>query len=273
MKMRYIRIAVIVLFIISLAGFIATDRMITAKQDRTAPVITCNIEELKLSVKDDPEKLIEGITAADNQDGDLTSEIMIQKHSRFAEKGVTNVTYLVFDSSNNAAEYTRKVYYTDYESPKFSLEKPVLYTAGTSITILDRLTAQDVLDGDISDKIRILSSNVNASVSGIYQIRAEVTNSYADTVTIELPIVVSGRFKGPEIALTDYLVYLEKGSTFEAKDYLKSVDGRTEDIIESVKIDSEVDTKKAGSYVVIYSCENGDAVGYSCLAVIVTEED
>ena len=61
------------------------------------------------------------------------------------------------------ATCSRTVRYTDYEKPHFSLSQGLVYPVGGSVTLLDRLTATDVIDGDISDNIRVTTQNVTAN--------------------------------------------------------------------------------------------------------------
>lgn len=47
--------------------------------------------------------------------------------TRFIDKGLCNVTYVVFDSSNQSASLTRNVRFTDYRSSRFITAKPLVY--------------------------------------------------------------------------------------------------------------------------------------------------
>ena len=116
--MRYIRILVIILFIASLGIYGAARIKEQATEDPTRPGITSDREELEVSTSYEESDLLEGLTAEDEKDGDLTDQIMAGNFSQFIEPGVCNLTYVVFDSSNQAATLTRRVRFTDYEAPK-----------------------------------------------------------------------------------------------------------------------------------------------------------
>ena len=127
--MRYLRLATIFIFIVACAVLCWTLYSLSL-QDTTAPQITDSVGDLHLSVTEDPDALLSGLTAADDRDGDLTDRILVERISRFSEPGVCQVDYVVFDGSNNFCRYQRTVTYDDYTSPRLELEKPLLYRQG-----------------------------------------------------------------------------------------------------------------------------------------------
>ena len=80
-----------------------------AGEDPTKPVITNETGELEISTSYEESDLLEGLKAQDEKDGDLTDQIMVGNFSQFIEPGVCNLSYVVFDSSNQAATLTRRV--------------------------------------------------------------------------------------------------------------------------------------------------------------------
>ena len=276
--MRYIRSGIVVLFAAALALWLAVNVLMVRGKDTTPPVITSTAEEVELSVSDIEEEMLKGLTAFDDVDGDLTDKIRVGNHSKFIHPGVCEVSYLVFDSSCNVGQYTRRVTYTNYESPRFTLTAPLSYEVGSSVSLLSRIGAVDVLDGQIDGKIKIVSSNINSEKEGIYTAKFEVSNEYADVSAITLPVHVEERnaFSEdvPEIVLNNYLIYLKKGESFQPKSFLKEVrepDG-TEGSISRVKIKNGVNTSEEGVYEVTYTYRStGGNTGTTYLAVVVTE--
>ena len=49
------------------------------KQDRTAPVITVSDKKISYTAGDPYDQLLEGVTATDNKDGDLTDEVFVDR--------------------------------------------------------------------------------------------------------------------------------------------------------------------------------------------------
>ena len=74
--MKAIRIFSISIFLV-LAGLTALTFTRYLAEDHTPPVITCDSEILAINVTDDETVLCQGITAWDNQDGDLTSQVFV----------------------------------------------------------------------------------------------------------------------------------------------------------------------------------------------------
>lgn len=126
-----------------------------------------------------------GANASDNEDGDLTSQIIITGSVDSNTLGVYSIIYSVTDSDGNTTSLTRFVNVID-------TTKPVINLLGDSeITLsLGQLyneqgaTAIDNLDGDITSSIEI-SGNVNHNSAGIYLVKYDVSDSsgnQADTV-------------------------------------------------------------------------------------------
>lgn len=274
--MRTIRIAAIVLLILSFvlnAGASIWGRMST---DSSVPEIVCEKDELEIQVDCLEEDLLAGMKAYDEKDGDLTDRIMIAERSRFVEPGVSNVRYVVFDSDHNGAEYIRKVRYVDYQPPRFSIAAPLVYVQGETASYLDSIMASDLLDGDITEKIRVVSSEVDNHVPGTYPVELEVTNSLGDTSTLRTKVVILEHSSdGPEIALNRYLVYIQKGQKFAPDKYISSVTDWNGEKIKSpdVKVFGKVDTGNTGEYYLVYSVTDEDAgtKGEAYLTVVVTE--
>ena len=274
--MKLLRGTILCLFCVLLCLTAASEWYTRTRVDRTPPTITCEEGVLEVSVKAGKEALLQGVTARDDRDGDLTGEIMVEHVSNLTGTDTARITYVVFDHSDNAATCSRTIRYTDYEKPRFRLTAPLHYYVGDTITLLDRLTATDVIDGDLQEKIRLTASNLTNTLAGTYHVTVQVTNSLGDTSVLPLTILVdsgSGHLV-PEIQLTEYLVYLEKGARFSAGAYLRSVTDpaaltKTADPGD-VQIDSEVDPNTPGTYEVVYSYTGvGGKEGRTILTVVV----
>ncbi|MCD8027338.1 MAG: hypothetical protein LUF02_01445 [Erysipelotrichaceae bacterium] len=130
----------------------------------TAPTISAPTSVLELSVEDDEEDMLEGVSATDDEDGSLTDRVYIESISTFDENQERTVTYTVFDSDDNVARTTRKIKYTDYEAPVFNIEKALcIYYVTSTEEYKDYVSASSVVDGDISSSITIDSVNYDDS--------------------------------------------------------------------------------------------------------------
>ena len=75
-------------------------------QDRTAPVISFGDKEIVYMDGMDEEELLNGVSAYDEQDGDVSYSLLIEKVSNTAD-GQVVVTYAARDASNNVAKNSR----------------------------------------------------------------------------------------------------------------------------------------------------------------------
>lgn len=282
MKKRiWLYLFLIMACIFVLIAYRRIDRMTT---DKTPPAITVDDKLLQVSVLDGHGVLLEGVSAHDGEDGDVTDSLVVESVILSDESGMVTVTYAAFDRSGNVAKAQRQVQYTDYESPKFALNAALLFAENTGFDVLSVITAADMLDGDITHWIRATSLDENSiGIAGDHEIEFRVTNSLGETVRMVLPVEVyaAGTYQG-YLELTDYLVYLKNGDTFDAGDYLSSytLSGKTYPLDRvlseelSVEISSDVDTNVPGIYTVTYmvSCTR-NAVAYTgCSKLIVVVE-
>lgn len=268
--MRILKLLLIALLTVVSALFLLTTANARLSGDQVPPTISCDTELMEVSVSDGDDVLLSGVTASDKQDGDLTGKILIQGISKLITNDTAKVSYVVFDSDGNVASCTRQIRYTDYEKPHFTLNAALIYLENEDIQLLDRLQAVDVIDGDITDSIRV-SSLASTSDPEISTVAVQVTNSMGDTARLTLPIVkYSGAVVRPVINLSQYLVYLEQGASFNANSYLSSVStpsgaGNRND----VQISGTVDMETPGTYYVYYRYPYSMTSAVSVLTVVV----
>lgn len=101
------KIALIGFFVID-AALIAASVFLYLNLDRTAPTISFADENSRkiYSERMSEEELLEGVSAFDDVDGDVTDSLLVEKISETSDGNVI-VTYVVLDSSNNVAKKSR----------------------------------------------------------------------------------------------------------------------------------------------------------------------
>ncbi len=231
--------------------------------DADMPKITIdNTQLLQVSVRDPKSKLLQDVRATDERDGDLTQRMVVESMQLIGDEGLIEVGYAVADNAGNVAKITREVQYTDYQSPRFSLEKPLIFYEKENYDILSIVGATDVLDGDIQHRIRATTLSEDPVFEpGLHYVYFQVTNSIGDTAEMTIPVEVYKLDSyEAELNLTDYLIYLPEGSRFVPETYLDSFilreveyslrKGLPQDF--SVKITGEVHTDIPGAYSVEY---------------------
>lgn len=268
--MKIIQRVLIVLLVLLAVAHIATSIYETVSGRQDAPTISCPSDTLEVSATDPESVLLQDVTASDPQDGDLTNRVIIGGKSKLISKDTAIVTFLVFDSDDNMGTCTRRIRYVDYHRPQFSITKPLVFTPDEDITLLDHLSAKDVVDGDLTDQIRVstLSATDNSEV---YLISVQVTNSIGDTAWVKLPVLVKETNPlQPNIQLTSYLIYMDQNSVFDPTDYVSSVTVNGNSVsISDVSIDNTVDTSVANTYQVTYTYQSSGHVGTAILTVVV----
>lgn len=256
------------------------------REDNTAPEIIIEDQLLEVSALDSRDALLQGVTARDAVDGDVTASLVVESVRLLRGDGTVTVTYAAFDKSGNVAKKTREVLYSDYESPRFALKQPLLFTQ-KNYDLLSIVSASDILDGDITHRIRATALEaVTSGYSGTYHVRFQVTNSLGETVELVLPVEIytAGAYEA-NLTLTEYLIYVKAGDTFNARNYLDaftvgretmSLDKGVPDSLK-LTISGKVETGEPGVYEVNYQityCPDSERseqvyTAYSKLIVVV----
>lgn len=273
--MKYVRVTIVILFIISLGLYGLSWVKEKQNEDPTKPQITSDREELEVPSQYEEPQLLEGLTAQDGKDGDLTDNIIVGSFSQFLEKGVCNVTYVVFDSSNQPGTLTRRTRFSDYRSPQFTLTQPLIFRSGAGESAISYVGANDIIDGDLSSMVRLVESDVNYRTEGVYSIQVQVTNSFGDMAQASLPVhIIEGSNAALQIELTSPLVYISKGENFNPSEYVDHVEDADGNVLDSqgLAVESGVNTQEEGCYEVHYEITNEQGLtGETWLTVIVRE--
>ena len=250
--MRILRVCVLALFLVVLIMNIVTGLL--TKKDQTLPVVKLDSDLLHVSLSDGGDAFLSGVTAFDEKDGDLTDRVIVESVSRFIDPGVSVVTYAVCDNDNHVAKASRKVVYDDYTPPYFTLSGSLVFGISQTVNIPKFLGASDSIDGDVSDRVIITTSDYQTNTAGVFYISARVTNSKGDTASLELPVFIEEkRVSAPVITLESYLSYVGVGEECDVFDNLVSAAASNgTDLMSAVRIDSDLDTGTAGTYFVHY---------------------
>ena len=264
--MRALKITLCVLTAVSILAFGLAIYYSQFYKDIAAPTISMDSETVVASVKDGDDALLQGITVTDNRDGDITDQLIVDSVSQLTGPNTARVRYVVFDKAENMATASRTVLYTDYKSPRISIVQPLVYDLGETVALKGRVIARDLLDGNITNTIRLSSDDLTNKTEGTYHLTIWAMNRLGDVSSVRVPVIVREMTpEDPVIELTGYLVYLDVGDTFDPEDYFKSFYSSSTVPIagsyERLNVNGEVDTETPGTYEVSYSYTN--AVGRS----------
>ena len=283
-KRRYIMLALVLAAAIALFGayLVLTHKL----KDTTPPVITVAEELLQLSVNDENEILMTGITAMDDRDGDVTASLLVESVYGITDDHVATVTYAAFDRAGNVSKIQRKVHYTDYREPRFEFAGSLSFPHNSKFDLLDYVGANDVMEGDIRRRVRatLVSDTNSIDELGSHMVHLQVTNSMGDTVELDVPVeVYDPEWYLASVKLDTYLLYLKKGDVFNPWDHLDKfvVCGADTDISRGIpegidcEIDGAVNTAVPGVYRVQYTLTKDlnltSYTGQAYLIVVVQE--
>ncbi len=258
--LRYVRVFLVVLFCLALAGAAGLYVYRYTHEDTSPPAFRSGTDLLEISVKDPDSALLNQLWAYDNVDGDLSSKIRVKSVSTLINETDVNVTYIVFDEASNYATYSRTVRYVDYAPPKFGLLGPMIFNVGESVNFGSTVTVTDQRDGNISGRLRLEESTVITSIPGTYSVKLSATNRMGSEIWLPLSVqIVDKSFTRPQITLKEYLIYVKVGEKPNYRSYLEEVtDPLSEDPEKAIPLrkvtinSSGVDSSVPGVYEVYY---------------------
>ena len=170
-----------------------------SENDTTKPVITL-FGASKITVNLNSEYKELGATAYDNVDKDLTSKIKIKSTVDTTKVGTYKVTYTVSDKAGNKATKTREVIVKenvedkkeekDTTVPIITFKTPDSYQnvcIGSKVDIskdgVYGYTAQDNVDGDLTNEVKIEGDINESSKEGTYTIKYSVKDKAGNEIT------------------------------------------------------------------------------------------
>lgn len=190
--------------------------------------------------------LMDGVSAHDVEDGDLTNKVVYANTVDINTEGTYQVTYQVTDSAGHKTSATRDVVVTN--------DAPVIHVSGNNQTEvghafdpLQGVTADDYQDGDLTTEIKV-AGNVDTSKLGDYELIYTVTDKNGAVTTLKRSVTVFAT--APTLDVSKVPTELKVGDQFNPKANVTAVSPYG-DVI--VAVDGSVDTSKPGSYELTYT--------------------
>lgn len=281
-KRFFLHVCVLAAALLVFAGYRTVRQM---NMDTVGPEIAIDSADLSLSVGSPREAYLQGVTAYDEQDGDVSDKVLVESIYGITEANEVTVTYAAFDGAGNVTKAQRQVTLSDYREPHFTLDCALVFPADSGLDVMDYIGAEDVIDGDITRRVRatLVSNSGSLLDVGTHDVLLRVTNSIGDVSELTLPAEVHAPEKyNAQMALDTYLLYLPQGASFNAESHLESftyagrtvaLSGSSADI--SVSVSGRVDTGTPGIYPVAYTVSGmfnqTTYTAYSKLFVVVEE--
>ena len=146
------------------------------------------IENARILHRGDFDELA-GVTAHDEEDGDLTSSIVVEGYVDTSAIGTYALTYKVADSDGNETTQVRTIEVYS-QKPVFEGVVNTSILVGESFDPRAGVSASDPEDGDLTQAIEVLGS-VDSDKLGDYTLTYRVTDSALQTVQAQRVITVT----------------------------------------------------------------------------------
>lgn len=204
-----------------------------------------------------------GATAFDQEDGDLTDDLVVSGNVDSSSVGQHVLSYNVTDSDGNEAVTVFRTVNVSQPNtiPVITLIGPDEVTASLDGIYDDEgATAFDEEDGDISSQI-VTTGAVDTSAEGQYILSFDVVDSHGEsaiTITRTVNVIDTDTDTPPvltllgeeEVSVEQDEPYLDAGAT--------AFDQEDEDISSDILVTGSVDTSTPGDYVITYNVTDSD---------------
>lgn len=190
--------------------------------------------------------LMDGVSAHDVEDGDLTNKVVYASNVDVNTEGTYQVTYQVTDSVGHKTSATRDVVVIN--------DAPVIHVSGENqievnhaFDPLQGVTADDYQDGDLTTGIKV-AGDVDTSKPGDYELTYTVTDKNGTVTTLKRTVTVFATASTLDVSKVP--TELKAGDQFNPNANVTAVSPYG-DVI--VAVDGLVDTSKPGSYELTYT--------------------
>ena len=200
------------------------------------------------------------VTASDAEDGNLTDKIeVIRNEVDTGKAGTYEVTYKVTDSQG--ASSTKTILVTVNPKMESLNEVPTIKAEDKTITVGDKfdvkkdVTAKDIEDGDLTDKIEVVKNDVDTTNPGTYEVVYKVTDSKGASKKKTIKVTVNPKMEAlnevPSISANDKTITV--GDKFDVKKDVTAKDTEDGDLTDKIEVvKNDVDTTNPGTYEVVY---------------------
>lgn len=229
---------------IALAG---AGYMTYKNQDRTAPEIKVDqSKKIAYTEGEDYGKLLEGVTAQDEKDGDLTSEVFVEKVVPVSKKKAV-VYYGVTDKAKNVGTASREVTYQAAEDSDAAEE-----------------TAQDTASEDTTQKTKKKSKKAKAKKTAEEKKTEETAQDAAaadEQSADQQSAALQPNGTRPAMKLAEDAKTIARGTSFNAlNEVTDAVDDKDDrdTLFRGLHIDGNYNVNQAGTYTLQYYVQDSD---------------
>lgn len=239
----------IVLWLALFAGTAAV--MVTS--DRKGPEIAVpSGADVTYEEGSDTALLLEGVTATDDRDGDVTDSVVIENIFPNDDRTGASVIYAAKDSHNNVTKVTRRVN----------------YKAAGDVTAPEENTEAEGSDAAPAENAEAEGSDAAPAAEEAQQNDTEGVKNETNA-KMEIEALPS---ESPRMYLNTYETTVKAGSELDKVSYIKEITDDAdsqETLFTEIQVDGEVDTATPGDYTLTYHVtdSNGNQSNMAVLTV------
>lgn len=237
----------VAMLFLACAALLAGNVVVYIGEDRKGPEISVPQEEITYVAGTDTSALLNGVTAQDNRDGDVTDTVTIESIIPNADQTGASVVYVAKDSKNNVTKETRTILY--------STDAAQAAETSAEQAAQDQAAADQTAQGEASGE------NAQTTDDGAAQNEAAIAALPAES---------------PRFYLTQYSVEVERGADLNELSYVQDItddkDSRDE-LYQGIQISGEVDTNTPGEYTLEYHVVDSDGNNSNAAQLKVTVKE
>ncbi|HFJ9451320.1 TPA: M4 family metallopeptidase [Bacillus tropicus] len=139
--------------------------------------------------------------------------------------------------------------------PELTVPPTITLRVGDKFDPMSNIKAIDKEDGDLTNRVEH-KGDVNTSKPGKYIVDYSVVDSQGGKATATQTVIVEGNGETSDLNPTltvPVAATITVGDSFDPMVKVKAIDKEDGDLTSKVKVEGEVDTSKAGTYVVTYT--------------------
>lgn len=219
--------------------------------DCEAPTIG-NLADFNYVVGENTPNYLIDITVTDNYDQNISSDnvIVIDNYINYNQAGNFPLLYKVMDNSNNITIniVTVNVSFNDIKAPDlFNLKDLYISSSNFDPDLLHNILAIDDIDGDITDKVIVIDSEVKYGVCGDYSLSYYVSDNSGNSTVKTVNVFIKADATKPEIiGATNRSINV--GDNFDVIEGIEAIDNLDGDITPNIRVLTSYDVNKPGLY-------------------------
>lgn len=236
--------------VIAVAILLAITIMLSVGVDNDAPEISF-AGEISYDDKQPIVALLEGVTATDNRDGDVTSSIMVESLIVLDNGVEAKVTYTAKDNNNNIAKASRVVAYSGSGKS--------IYASSTAVISNEDLNSGEVVITEAPTTEAPTTAAPTQAPTTEAPTPEETTTAEPETTTAAPTQAAGG--EAPVLTMTAHEGSINVGGFFNVASYVSNITDNNdtrEELFRRIGIEGTYDSYTAGDYTFYVYCIDSD---------------